>query len=122
MSALDDLIGRYPDLYRAHLRRASLLASCHDSQVRDGMKAVIAATRACDLSAWRSPDAVATLAAAYAEAGDFARAVEYEQRAQEQLFGGRRLHGRMPWPAIVDWVPAERLALYKAGKPYHDPR
>ena len=122
VSALDDLIGRYPDLYRAHLRRASLLATCHDAEVRDGKEAVIAATRACDLSAWQYPDALATLAAAYAEAGDFARAVEYEQRAQEQLFGGRRLYDGTPWPAHVDWVPATRLALYKAGKPYHDPR
>jgi tetratricopeptide (TPR) repeat protein len=105
-------ISRYPDLFQAHHRRAEILATCPDGRFRNGKEAIASATRACELTSWERADAVATLAAAYAEAGDFARAVDYEQKAQDRYAAG----GRVP-PGR--WRP-ERMALYQAGRPYHD--
>ena len=54
---------------------AWLLATFPDSNARDGNEAVRVAERACNLTDRRVPAFLATLAAAYAEAGDFSRAV-----------------------------------------------
>ena len=76
--------------------------------VRDGKQAVAHATRACELTDWKKPQCLDTLAAAYAAAGDFDRAVEYQQKAlsfpdfeKEDGKGGR-----------------DRLRLYMQRKPY----
>jgi tetratricopeptide (TPR) repeat protein len=63
--------------------RAWIWAMCPIGRFRDGRKAVESATRACELSQWRDPDDVSTLAAAYAEAGDFEKAVELEETANK---------------------------------------
>ena len=80
-------------------------ATCPDPHYRDGKQAVQNATRACALSAWQEPNRLATLAAACAEAGDFANAVKWEQKAialaPKELVGELR-------------VPLEH---YKAHKP-----
>jgi tetratricopeptide (TPR) repeat protein len=79
--------------------------------LRDGRRAVEHATRACELRSWNYPEAIDTLAAAYAEIGDFDKAVEFEKQAlsfpgfeKEQGKGGR-----------------ERLQLYAQKKTYRDP-
>jgi len=43
------------------------LATCPDASLRDGKKAVVYATRACQLSNWQYAASIDTLAAAYAE-------------------------------------------------------
>src|SRR5262245_49414723 len=48
--------------------------------VRHGQDAVKHATRACELTEWKAPEFIDTLAAAYAEAGDCDKAVEYQER------------------------------------------
>ena len=88
--------------------RAWLWATSPDSRYRDGRKAVESATRACELTLWKNGYYLDTLAAAYAEAGEYAKAVEWEQKAiplydQE----GRR-------------EPEKRLQLYRQGKPYRE--
>jgi hypothetical protein len=60
---------------------AWLLATFPDSNVRDGNEAVRVAERACNLTNRRVPAFLATLAAAYAEAGDFSRAVASAEEA-----------------------------------------
>ena len=52
---------------------AWLRATCPNEKYRDGKRAVESATRACELTDWKKAGHLDTLAAAYAECGDFAR-------------------------------------------------
>ncbi len=70
-----------PDNAEAHRTLARILATCNDNAVRDGKRAVQEATRACELTRWTDPDAVDTLAAAYAETGDYQAAVQWQTKA-----------------------------------------
>jgi tetratricopeptide (TPR) repeat protein len=83
---------------------AWLLATCPDAKFRDGRQAVEAAQRACELS--KGPEEFVTLAAAFAEAGDFDRAVEAQARAIELA------------PAKAKTEYQRRLDLYKNKRPY----
>ena len=86
---------------------AWLLATCPEARYRDGRHAVELATKACELSEWQY-NHVDTLAAAYAEAGDFEQAVRWQQMAIEMASDSGRDDYR------------SRLALYKSGKPYRE--
>jgi tetratricopeptide (TPR) repeat protein len=68
---------------------AWLLATYPDSKSRDGTEAIRLAERACDLTERRIPALLDTLAAGYAEAGDFARAIA----AVEEALNGARSSG-----------------------------
>jgi Flp pilus assembly protein TadD len=57
------------------------LATSARPELRDGKRAVKLALRACDLTQYRQTIYIGTLAAAYAEAGQFAEAVAAAQRA-----------------------------------------
>jgi tetratricopeptide (TPR) repeat protein len=70
-----------PDNLRVLNDTAWLLATCADAALRNGTEAVTLAGHAVDLTSGREPAPLATLAAAYAEAGGFDRAVELEKRA-----------------------------------------
>jgi tetratricopeptide (TPR) repeat protein len=72
---------RIDGLARAIAERAWLRATCPDPSFRNGRQAIKDATTACKLMEWRDEDTIDTLAAAYAEAGDFDSAVRYEQEA-----------------------------------------
>lgn len=87
---------------------AWLLATCPDAQVRDGPEAIRLAQRACEGDAWRSSAYIDTLAAAHAEAGNFAEAEKWVLKALE-----------------VDddhaAILREHLEFFRAGKPWREP-
>jgi tetratricopeptide (TPR) repeat protein len=102
----DEAIRIDPKFAWAHNNRAWVMATCPDAKYRDGRRAVAAARRACELSVWEQPKHLETLAAAFAEAGDFTEAVKWQKNALE-IFQGE------------DAETARRLLkLYEEGKPY----
>ncbi|HEX4707993.1 MAG TPA: tetratricopeptide repeat protein [Candidatus Udaeobacter sp.] len=68
-------------LARALSERAWFQATCPDASFRNGQQAVKDAKAACSMVAWKDEDMIDTLAAAYAESGDFDSAVRYAQQA-----------------------------------------
>jgi tetratricopeptide (TPR) repeat protein len=78
---LRDIAVNAPDSPRMLDELAWLFATYPDSKSRDGTEAVRLAERACALTERRIPALLDTLAAAYAEAGDFPRAMSTAEEA-----------------------------------------
>lgn len=89
---------------------AWIQATCSEAAIRDGKEAVAAARKACVLTAWKQWSWIDTLAAAYAEAGDFKRALEFEEQA---------LRTGPPGQADQKGI-RERIALYRQSRPFRD--
>jgi tetratricopeptide (TPR) repeat protein len=106
---LDEVLRVAPASARAHRERAWLLATCPEAKIRDGEEAVRSATRACELSGWKEPHCLATLAAACSEAGDFSSAVRWQENAVELT--GDKDPEKSNYRRLLD--------RYKAKKPYH---
>jgi tetratricopeptide (TPR) repeat protein len=81
LQRLRDIATNAPDSPRMLDEVAWLLATYPDSNTRDGAEAVRLAERACVLTDRRAPALLATLAAAYAETGDFSRAITTGEEA-----------------------------------------
>lgn len=60
--------------------RAGIWATCPDANFRNGKKAVASATKALDLDP-KNAIVMNVLASAYAETGDFAEAVRWQEQA-----------------------------------------
>ena len=88
--------------------RAWFSATCPDAKYRNGRSAVDDATKACELTGWKSGAWMDTLAAAHAEAGDFDSAVKWEMKALE--LADEKSKGDL----------RSRLDLYKTHKPYRE--
>jgi Tfp pilus assembly protein PilF len=100
-----------PRYARGWVARAWLFATCPDKKFRDGKMAVESATRACELTGWKEAGKLGVLAAAYAEAGDFAKAVRLQEKANDRATDpDDRRKGR------------DMLQLFKKGEPYRTPR
>ncbi len=95
-----------PTFALAYNNAAWLRATCPQDPFRNGSEAVELATRACELTDWNEPNYLDTLAAAYAEAGDFDSAIKYQTKAAELS------------PDDADLM--QHLALYKDHKPYRE--
>jgi hypothetical protein len=62
-------------------QRAWFQATCPEPAFRNGQRAVKGAKVACSISEWKDENTIDTLAAAYAETGDFDSAVRYAAQA-----------------------------------------
>jgi len=86
---------------------AALLSTCPEDKFRDGKKAVEFATKSCELSEWKNWVNIRTLAAAYAETSEFAKAVTWQTKANEMANEEKyKQEGQA------------RLELYKIAKPF----
>ncbi len=88
---------------------AWLLATHPNDEIRDGEKAVELATRACEASEWKVDIFLDTLGVAYAEQGDFEKAVEWAQKAIDIAKEGDA--------CFEDF---ERLELFKKNEPFRE--
>jgi tetratricopeptide (TPR) repeat protein len=92
-------------------KAAWVLATCPDASIRNGGEALALAVRAVGLSGQNDPQTLDTLAAAYAEAGQFEAAAETARRA-------------LALAAPENQQQAEalkaRIALYEANKPFRE--
>lgn len=105
----DEMAGKFPDYVEAHLESARIRSTCPNAQYRDGRRAIASATRACELTDWKDTEALMTLAAAHAEAKEFAEAVKWQGKVVE-------MNANSPNPAFF----TDRLKLYKSGKPFRE--
>jgi spermidine synthase len=99
-----------PDFDAALNNLAMFRASCKQSEFRNGQEAVQLAEAACRLSGRRNPSYLGTLAAAYAEAGQFGDAVKTIQEALA-LAGASGANELIP-------IQTQMLQQFRAGKPY----
>ena len=93
---------------------AWLLASAPDASIRNGAEALSMAENANQLATTEDPEVLDTLAAAYAENGQFARAISTATRALELAVA----RANSPTADAI----RNRLLLYKANKPYRSKR
>lgn len=87
---------------------AWLLATSPDSKVRNGARSIELAKKACELTEYKQAHILSTLAAGYAETGDFKSAIEWSQKAVDLGDEG------------VDDQLKQELESYKAGKPWRE--
>jgi tetratricopeptide (TPR) repeat protein len=119
--------------------RAWLRATCPEGSVRNGRLAVADAKKACDIDGWLLDSYIDTLAAAYAEAGDFSSAVRYQEQAialcralpqQASKTIAKLKYSKELYKRINDELADEvhkslsgfthRLELYKQHQPYRE--
>lgn len=96
---------QFPNSYR-HL--AWLQSTCPEAEFRNGEQAVANATRALELTVWKRIDWLEALAAAHAEAGNFAEAVKWQQKFVDDS------------PAEKQTSARNRLDLYQNQQAFRD--
>jgi len=87
---------------------AWVLSTSPEESVRNGREAIELAKKACELTEYKEAHIVSTLAAGYAETGDFASAIRWSKKAVELGEG-----------EVVDQLKKE-LASYEAKKPWRE--
>jgi len=91
---------------------AWLKATCPQAEIRDAKQAITDSTAACKMSNWQNASLIDTLAAAYAEAGDFDSALNYQDQAIRSMKGNEERLSEME----------ERKKLYESHRPYRQPK
>ena len=107
------LLQRQPDWPPAANNLAWILSASPDTSLRDPSEALRLATVAAEACNYQRPYVVGTLAAAYAENGQFEKAVEYAAKAVElaENAGDEQAAKRIQ----------AALEVYQNGRPYRDP-
>ncbi len=90
---------------------AWVLATSPVDDVRDGTRAIVLAKKACEVTNFERAHILSTLAAAYAEAGDFERAVKWSTDAVEK--------GKTDLKEQLEQLQQE-LESYKQRKPWRE--
>lgn len=103
-----------PTLVEALNNLAWILATDPNPALRDGAEAVRLARRACSLTAYRQAMFVGTLAAAYAEAGQFDQAIATGEKAA-------KLATEVGQHALAE-RNRELVEHYRRGQPYRQPQ
>lgn len=114
-----------PGDVEANVALSWILATCDETKLRDGARAVALGTRACELTQWKSARPLATLAAAFAEKGDFQSAQQMQVKAIELTEEKdpirnyyraclNRYSSRKPWHRLT---PLEELGLRRYRSP-----
>ena len=93
-----------------NLERALQFNTSGDDKLRDGKRAIEYATRACELTDWKMVVYLDTLAAAYAEAGQFDEAIRFEKKVLADPAFDARLNPEAK----------RRVELYLQKKPSRD--
>lgn len=102
---------------------AWVLATSPDDGVRDGKRAVELATKACEATQFEQSHILSTLAAAYAEAGDFDKAQEWSKKAieifEKQRAGEESPRSKEESDELAQEL-AKELASFEAKKPWRE--
>ncbi|MEX0642590.1 MAG: tetratricopeptide repeat protein [Pirellulales bacterium] len=102
---------------------AWVLATSPDEKLRDGKRAVKIATEACELTGYETPHILSTLAAAYAENGDFENAKKWSAKAveasQQELDAATTDEDRTRLQTDNEQLKKE-LTGYEAGQPVRE--
>ena len=92
---------------------AWVLATASDDSIRNSAEALSLAEKICRATDYGKPEFLDTLAAAYAENGQFDKAVEFSAKAVELARGDNRIE--------VARLLEGRRQSYLAGRPFRDP-
>jgi len=107
-----EALARQPENGNAASNLAWVFATCPEDSIRDGTRAVELAEKAFRISGGKIPMIYRVLAAAYAESGRFADAVETAQR-------GADLASAQGNPSLTAELESN-VALYRSGRPQRD--
>ena len=113
LAHLQQALALEPSLLTQLNNRAWGLATQFDVSGRNGKKAVVLARAALKDSGSRRAEVLDTLAAAYAEVGDFAAATNYAKLALSLA--------RVAEDTALAEQISQRLTLYQQGQPYREP-
>ncbi|MBI5763814.1 MAG: sulfatase-like hydrolase/transferase [Planctomycetes bacterium] len=103
-----------PDNLKFTNMLAEMLSTAQDERLRDGATALRLILPACEASQFKVPGLLATLAAAYAETGDFDKAVDFATKA---LQGAESANQQ----AVVEFVRPQ-LEQFQKKQPYRNPK
>lgn len=102
-----------PNMPEALNNLAWLLATAPDETLRDGKEAVRLAEQVCHATDYKDPRMLGTLAAAYAEAGQFDKAISTAQKALDLANATRNAQ----FASVISYL----LKVFSTGKAYHEP-